>query len=245
MPARPIPRRTSGPRRHRTVALGVVSIATFGVCVALALLPQSSTTAARRGTRQPGQVFPVLDTPATPGDAVPPEVAASLTNSVDPEFTRADVRGARRILADEPGWLVVAADGELCLFYVLYALADPARGWKYEPPTVAHACVPEGEADAGDLVVAQSLGSSVAASDAARVAGVAPNGVRLVTVRSRRRSVEVPVDRDGYEVVVGEPVAVTFVTVHGGASLKHVIPVGTFSKSAAPQPAPRSAEDDG
>jgi len=186
--------------------------------------------------------FAVLQSPATPDDSLPQEVAGTLVSSVEPEFSSADIRRARRVLADRPTWLIRATDGELCLVGIVYPLAGSALRARFTP-TVTRECAPEGGAESGHLVGTQSLGVSVATSEMARVVGVVPNGtVSVVIVAQDGQRVLAAVERNAYEVIVREPVAVTFTTYHGHHRVTHEVTLATFNKrSVRPNPRPATA----
>jgi hypothetical protein len=191
---------------------------------------------------QPASNFAVLETAATPDDSLPQEVVGTLVSSSEPEFTSADIRSARRVLADKPTWLIRAANGELCLVGIVYPLTDSALRARFTP-TVTRECAAEGDAESGHLVGTQSLGVSVTTSVMARVVGVVPNGTASVVIVARdRQSVSAAVERNAYEAIVQEPVAVTFTTYHGDHRDAHEVTLATFNKrNARPNPHPATA----
>ena len=173
--------------------------------------------------------FAVFDDGPTPSDALSWEVAATLSRSVKPEFAEAEIKEARRVLANAPGWLVPAASGEICLVQLIYPVIGAVHG-EVLPPTPVTSCEPEALAEAGQLVGTHSLSSSVTRATDANVTGVVPNGVATVTIIARHgRSVIVDVVRNAYEVVVADPVAVRFITTSHGKPITHTVRLATFS----------------
>jgi hypothetical protein len=228
----PTVRRLSG-RCSRLAAAAAVAC----LCVASALWIAASV-----GHEPPRGVivrrsssFAVLETPATPDDSLPQEVVDALVHSVEPEITRTAMRTARRVLADNPTWLVRAPDGELCLVGIVYPLPG---SWlrAHFTPTVTRECAPERDAASGRLVGTQSLGVSVATSEMARVVGVVPNGTGSVVIVARDgQRAAAMVDRNAYELTVREPVALTFTTTHRGHRVTRHIALATFNKRDARQ----------
>jgi hypothetical protein len=176
--------------------------------------------------------FAVFDRAPTSSDALSAEVAATLSRSAQPEFGQAEIKEARRVLANEPGWLVPAANGEICLVQVIYPLVAKERG-EVLPPAPATACQSEALAKAGQLVGTRSLSASLTQATDSIVTGVAPNGVATVKiVSSRGRSTSVDVVRNAYEVAVADPVAVRFTTTSHGKPITHTVRLATFSSGA-------------
>ena len=173
--------------------------------------------------------FAVFDGAPTPSDALPAEVAATLTRSTKPEFGNAEIKDARRVLANDPGWLVPAANGEVCLVQLIYPLIAPAHG-EVLPPTPATSCAPEAQVQAGQLVGTHSLSASVTRVADSTVTGVVPDGVAAVTIiSSHARSTTLDVVRNAYEATVRDPVAVRFVTTSHGKPETHTVQLTTFS----------------
>jgi hypothetical protein len=171
----------------------------------------------------------------TPDDVIPAEMSAAIAQSERPEFTSADIRAARRVLSDDPGWLLPATNGEICLERTVYPLLTESKG-VVPPPTRSQSCATEAEVRAGRLVEAQALLTSGTQAKSSRVVGVVPNGVTTVTIVLRRRPhVSVEVIHNAYEAIVPDPIKVQFVTRRGSQLEEHVIPLITFStRSAAP-----------
>jgi hypothetical protein len=170
----------------------------------------------------------VLRSAGSPEDALPQVVVSSLRESVQPEFDPAALHSARRVLADQPVWLLTTG-GEVCLVRLVYPLVS-GRGL---PPLVTHECASPSVTAAGSLVVVQSLATSssdVGAS--ARVIGIAPDGISAVTIRCKGAvDVRVAVTRNAYEAIVSNPVAVSFLVRTNGRPRHTVIPVSTFQGS--------------
>jgi hypothetical protein len=171
----------------------------------------------------------VFEEAPTASDALTGKVDAMLLQSANYEFTKLDLREARRVLADAPGWLVPAANGKICLVELIYPLIVAIHG-EILPPTLSTTCEPEGSVQTGHLYSTRSLSPSAGEAGETNVTGVVPDGVAMVTIVSPGRpSTKVEVLRNAYEVVVADPVAVRFVaTKHGRRSLDTVKLV-TFS----------------
>jgi hypothetical protein len=186
--------------------------------------PESATVS------RPG--FAVFDDAPTPSDALTGEVAGTLSRSVQPEFGKAEIADARRVLANDPGWLVPAANGEICLVQLIYPVIGAVHG-EVLPPTPETACQPEALVEAGQLVGTHSLSASLTQATDSNVTGVAPNGVATVKIiSSRGRSTSVDVIRNAYEVVVADPIAVRFTTTSHGKPITHTVRLTTFSGGA-------------
>lgn len=135
--------------RPRSLAAGLCSIAAAVLLSACGSTNhKASTTAAKEAPASTG--FAVSRTPATPDDALPAEVATRLAESFKPKFTRADIRAARRVLAQTPAWLLPNGNGEVCLVHrvnsLVAATPDSAAASLYR-----HTCAPEGQAKQGSL----------------------------------------------------------------------------------------------
>jgi hypothetical protein len=185
-----------------------------------------------RSEIMPSPGFEVFGGSPTSFDTLPTEIAATLSRSVKPEFGRAEIADARRVLANDPGWLLPAANGEICLVQLIYPLIAAVHG-EALPPTPVTSCEPEALAEAGRLVGTHSLGSSVTRSADANVTGIAPNGVATVKIiASRGRSVTVDVVRNAYEAVIADPVAVRFIATSHRKAITHAVRLTTFSGGA-------------
>jgi hypothetical protein len=169
----------------------------------------------------------VLSVGRSPDDLLPPEVLMFLSESVRPEYTPADLRAARRVLANEPGWLLPAADGEICLVRVVYPLLS-GSGSASLPPTDSQVCESESGVLGGRLVETQSL-SATSAQGMTRVVGVVPDGVaKVLVVLAGGATAVVPVQRNAYEVIVRGPVAVRFVRRQDSRVTAHRIELSIF-----------------
>lgn len=186
---------------------------------------------------QPRLSLAVLAGAPTPDSTLPVDIAASLVRSQQPRFNSANVRDARRVLANDPGWLLPAANGELCLVRVIYPLVARSNGVVL-PTARSLTCASEAKIQAGRLVDVQALLTSGTKARESKVVGVAPNRVSTVTIISRDgRRLSVVVRQGAYEAVVANPIGLSFTTRHRGRPEKHVIPLTTFSgQSATPQP---------
>jgi hypothetical protein len=171
----------------------------------------------------------VFDGSPTPADALPPEIIAMLSRSSHPEFGKADIRAARRVLANDPGWLVPASNGEMCLVRLVYPLIAKVHSATL-PPIPLHTCATKHSAETGRLVETQSLATSGTRSHDNKIVGIAPNSVATVKILSDRGSdTTVDVIRNAYEAIVVDPVAVLFLTLGHGKVLTHTVPLTTFS----------------
>lgn len=194
----------------RRVFIGVLALA-LASCGAA---PRVSTSGA------PASSFAVLSSAPSGDDALPTDVVASLSRNVEREFSRADIRAARRVLANKPAWLIPAANGEMCLVARVYA---PASRGPVLPPTLTTDCAPEEAANSGEIVETQSVDNN---TQTVRLVGVVGDGVGTVAVVTRHGPpVVIDVIRNGYEALVRKPIAVTFLMRHGQHVTKHSIPV--------------------
>jgi hypothetical protein len=172
--------------------------------------------------------FAVFDVAPTPSDALAGDVASTLSKSAQPEFEQTEIKEARRVLANKPGWLVPAANGEICLVLLIYPVVGAVHG-EVLPPIPTTACQPEALAKAGRLVGTHSLSASLTRTTSSDVTGIAPNGVTSVMVVP---SLSVDVVRNAYEVVVADPVAVRFTTRSHGKSITRTVRLTTFNGGA-------------
>jgi len=205
-------------------------------CAIMALSAMLSACGAVSDRPQPATMSPsdfaVFDDAPAPSDALTGEVAAALLRSLQPEFGKAQIKEARRVLANDPGWLIPAANGEVCLVQLIYPVIGVVHG-EALPPAPVTSCEPEVLAEAGQLVGTHSLSASLTQAADSNVTGVAPNGVATVKiVSSHGRSITVDVVRNAYEVVVRDPVAVRFTTTSHGKPTPHTVRLTTFSGGA-------------
>lgn len=176
--------------------------------------------------------FAVFDGVPTSSDSLPAEVATALSRSVQLAFGKAEIREARRVLVNAPGWLVPAANGKICLVELIDPLVAKEDG-QVLPPATTMSCAPEASAEAGRLVGTRSLSASLTKATDSNVTGVAPNGVATVKIIvSHGRSLTVDVVRNAYEAVVADPVAVRFTTTSHGKRITHTVRLATFSSGA-------------
>jgi hypothetical protein len=220
----------------------LLTMHTFSTAVACGVMASSSLLTSCGATHHstvaalPSAGFAVFDSVPVADDTVPREVATALSQSAHPEFSNADIRAARRVLANSPGWLIPATNGALCLVRLVYPLVASVDGTA-SAPIPSQTCAPESAAQAGRLVETQSLATSGTQARDAKVVGVVPNGVTTVDILLRHRSsMTVAVIRNAYEAVVAAPFAVRFVTSRHGDQ-RVTIPLTTFStRSRSPQP---------
>jgi hypothetical protein len=167
-------------------------------------------------------------------EALPHEVAQSLSSSVRPEFAVAETRVAVRVDPLRPIWLVLAKNGELCLVRVVYAVGQGAHD-AVLPPSVAQSCASEAEAENGRLVETLTPGSSTRDARRSDVFGVVPNGVRTVTVVSRGGSSRtLAVRHNAYADSFNDPTEVRFVTHGGQRASRHRVPLAAVSQNLSP-----------
>jgi hypothetical protein len=222
-------------KRH---PLAVLMVST---CFAVASVYLIGSCGATRHTAAvntpPSAAFEVFDDASTADDLLPREAAAALSQSPEPEFTEVDIRDARRVLAEDPVWLVPTTNDELCLVRVVYPLVATAHGKALSPATT-HTCTTEAAAQAGRLVETESLAASPSGSRSTRVVGVAPNGVLTVAITSTVHThTTVAVDRNAYETVLDDPDVVTFVTHRDHRPVTQAVPLAFFnSLTASRQP---------
>jgi hypothetical protein len=198
--------------------LGAAIILCAGL-VGLSLMRTSHDTA----PRAVAPALSVLDSPATGDDTLPAQVVTFLSDASEPEFSAEDRRQARRILANDPGWLVPASGGELCLVRVTYPASMNARNGGLAP-AVSDRCLPQEAVEAGQLVEVATLEASVVAGPTRIVVGIVPDGVSAVDVKSASGGTStVPVDRNAYEVVTRAPTLVRFRQPAGETSVPREI----------------------
>jgi hypothetical protein len=167
--------------------------------------------------------FAVFQSPATRRDALPPSMARYLLTASKPAFSITDIRDARKVLSKQEGWLIPAAEGELCLARVVYPLL-PTNNGKRLPPSLSQTCASETEAVDGRLLETQSLSTTFAKRLPTFVDGIVPDGVHHVVVRSiGDASKAVPVVRNAYEVIVVNPRSVTFVAEQAGRRRRYIV----------------------
>jgi hypothetical protein len=212
------------------------------ICTAAAfcfLLTSCGATSHRPANEvKPSSRLAVLLNPPSPADAIPNEVTASLEASVKPEFSRADIHAARRVLADSPGWVVPAANGEICFVRLVYPLQVAGQSTTLSP-IPSQICASEAEAQNGRLVETQSLATSGTHSRETKILGVAPNGVDAIDiVVSHGSSIILPVIRNAYETIAANPVAVRFIKLRDGRPITHEVPLKTFSATSPSPTAP-------
>lgn len=180
--------------------------------------------------------FAVLGKGPTQDDVVPSEVGSVLSGNQGAGFTRTDLRAARRVLPDDPGWLVPASEHQICLVRLIYPLI-PRVGDTTLGPVPSSRCATEGDARSGRLVETQALMTVGTRPKSTVVIGILPNGITGATIISRGGSgTLVMVINNAYYGVVLDPVSVRFITHDHGQVEHHVIPLTTFNaQNTAPQ----------
>jgi hypothetical protein len=184
---------------------GVALLACACVVVAALVIGEGPEKRMPQGTVRSG--LATLEAPAAEGDALPSQVVASLATSVNHEFTPQDLRRARRVLSDQPAWLLPASGGEICLVRVVY----PRVQYADLEPLISPSCASRAGIEAGELVEVESHSASAARARAC-VVGIVPDGVTAVDVESTEHQVtRVPVMRNAFEAFVGDPARAWFV----------------------------------
>jgi hypothetical protein len=193
---------------------GVALLACVSVVVVALVIGEALKKRVPQGIVRAG--LATLEAPAGEGDALPPQVVASLAANVHYEFTPQDLRRARRVLAEQPGWLVPASEGDICLVRVVYPRVQNGD----LEPLVVPSCASRAGIEAGELVEVESHWASAGRPDA-RVVGIVPDGVTAMDVESTEHQVTpVPVMRNAFEAIVGNPARAWFVGRMGGGHSK-------------------------
>lgn len=176
--------------------------------------------------------FAVFNQASTAGDVIPREVATTLAQSTQPEFSYNDIQAARRVLPDEPGWLVPAVNGELCLVRLVYPLTSSVHGAPLSPRP-SRTCASESTTLAGGLVVTASLATS---GKATQVFGIVPDGVTSVKIVVREgHAVRIGVLRNAYSAIVLQPVKVEFLTIRNHHTMTEAVPLSVSAiRNTAP-----------
>jgi hypothetical protein len=239
MPADPAHRddaETASQRVTRPRLRVLLGVAVVACAVAGAVVLTRDPGATRVGIRPT-----VLGIPGTAEEVLPAAVTEFLSNASEPGFAPADRRKARRVLANQPGWLIPASDGELCLVRVTYPISD--AGGRDLSPAVSDQCEPTEAVQAGKLVEVQTLGASAAAAPMRLVVGIAPEGVSVVKIEAKNGSVaSVPVNQNAYEATVRMPTRVLFTrtiglrTVQGSVTLPKIGGAGGSPRQAPTTP---------
>lgn len=212
---------------------GVALLACASVVVAALVIGGVPEKRVPQGSVRSG--LATLEAPAAEGDALPSQVVASLAASVHHEFSAQDLRRARRVLADQPAWLLPASEGEICLVRVVY---PRVQNWDLGP-LVVPSCDSRAGVEAGELVEVESRLASAARAKA-RVVGIVPDGVTAVDVESTEHQVtRVPVMRNAFEAIVGDPVRAWFVRRVGDrSSVEPIALAGIPTNGATGPPVP-------
>jgi hypothetical protein len=215
------------PTKSRARGVGSIAatqVVTAFLLVALAGCGTASKLHVPKSLPKPvSSPFAVMRTPASSDDTLPQWVARSLTNGDEPTLSTQDLKGARRVLANQQGWLVPAPEDELCLVRVIQPLASEAGG-THLYPSVKRACANQAETDNGRLVETQSLSTTVAECVPTRVVGIVPNSVSEVTIKGAGgASTRVDVERNAYEDVLINPSSVSFAATEDGHGHRYVV----------------------
>ena len=184
----------------------------------------------------------VLRAPRTADDAIPSWVAHFLAKSEEPTLSDENIAGARRVLANQQGWLLPAPESELCLAMVVDPLLPEVNGQRLYP-SAKLACASEAEAQQGRLVVTQSLSPNFVKRLPTRVIGIVPDGVSEVTIRGADGvSARVAIIRNAYEDVLVNPSSVSFTATTGGHRQRYEVPLASAAgTSSTPYRATKTA----
>jgi len=149
--------------------------------------------------------FAVLRSRRTSDDGLPASALHALASSRRPYFAASSYRGARRVLASPPAWLLSANGGDLCLVHIIYPLLSSFHG-ELLAPTPTFTCGSPAQARQGRLLDVQSLSTTATARAPALVLGVLPDGIGSVTIGSRDGpDVTAPVLRNAFAAKIRAP----------------------------------------
>jgi len=168
---------------------------------------------------------------------MPLEVIEALLHSENTRFDEADVLAAKRVLADEPGWLVPSVSGDQCLVRLVYPVAGFAKN-NTLPPIPLWNCVSRAAAQAGHLIETQVVTLAGTKPLHTKVIGIVPDGTQEVYIATRGgRRLVVPVNQNAYEAIVENPVSVRFTVAVGKDKYsERVVPLATFNaRNLVPQ----------
>jgi hypothetical protein len=214
------------------------------VAIAAVLLTFAGCGAAQRSqpTNKPTPLaFAVLRAPGAVEDAVPSWVARGLLAGTEPALSSGDIESARRVLANQQGWLIPAPEDELCLVRVVEPLVSEAGG-HHLYPSVKRSCVSQVQAEQGRLYETQSLSTTFAKRLPTRVVGIVPDGVGEVTIHwDGGAAASVPVIRNAYEDVVINPSSIAFAVAKGDRDQRYVVQLPSVAGARPSRYQPRSA----
>ncbi len=224
------------PRSSDTGSIALVRVGIGALLVALAGCGAAQT--ARQPPKSPSpSTLAVLRAPRTADDAVPSWVARFLTKNGEPMLSTEDLEDARRVLANQQGWLVPAPENELCLALVVDPLVPEVNGQRLYP-SVKRSCVTRAEVEQGRLAETLSLIPNFAKRIPTRVTGIVPDGVSEVTIRGASATAKVTVIRNAYEDILINPSSVSFTATTDGHRQHYVVPLAS---AAGTSPAPYHA----
>jgi hypothetical protein len=201
----------------------------------------SSKKPRRLSSAVSASAFAVLQTPDSASEAMPSWVSHDLVANGEPSLSSADVRGARRVLANQQAWLIPAPEGKLCLARIVDPLVSQINGERLYP-SLTRSCASLAETEAGQLHESQSLSTSFKRRMPTRVVGVVPDGVSKVTINYEGgASTEVTVTRNAYEDVLINPSSVSFTATASSHSHRYVFKLSSVAgASSTPYDAGRS-----
>jgi len=157
---------------------------------------------------------------------MPSWVTHFLATSDGPVLSAEDIEGARRVLANQQGWLVPAPENELCLALVVNPLVPEMNGRRLYP-SIKRSCATQAEVEQGRLTETLSLSPTFANRIPTRVTGIAPNGVSEVTIRGVDATATVTVIRNAYEYILINPISVSFTATMDGHRRHYVVPLAS------------------
>jgi hypothetical protein len=222
--------RGAGSIAFTRLAICAALVALAGCGTAHKLLQPGASPSAPPAHSAPSarSAFAVLRAPGSANDVVPSWVARHLLHGNESTFSAADIKDARRVLADQQGWLIPAADDELCLVRVIEPLVSQAGGESLSP-SVERSCAGQAQAEQGRLAGTQSLSTTFARRLPTRVVGIVPDGVREVTIHWAGGASTIAVARNAYEDTLINPSSVSFIAAGSGHRHLYVVPLSSVA----------------
>jgi hypothetical protein len=215
-------RRGAGPSVLVPLAVFVLVAGCLGGC-------GSSQKRHRLSTAVKASAFAVLHTPGSGDEQMPSWVSHDLVANGEPTLSATNVRGARRVLANQQAWLIPAPEGKLCLARIVNPLVPEINGERLYP-SLTRSCASLSETEAGQLHESQSLSTSFKRRMPTRVVGVVPDGVSEVTINYEDSgSTKVTVTRNAYEDVLINPSSVSFTATARNHSHRYVVKLSSVA----------------
>lgn len=222
----------TGPAYLRLAAVSRFSKRAVGVIVVtVALAGCAASHDSQKLTSPKKWSVAVLGMPRIQGDQIPIRVARALLRSGRLQIDARDFQAARRVFRTPGGWLLPGSKGRLCLVRVVEPLVRDGDGGSL-PPSSRAECATQEAFEAGRLFETQSLSPMLISRPPTRVAGITPNGVRLVKITAGGKTKTVRVVRNAYSAIARAPTSLSFVVTRAGKQSRRVVPlpsVGTIS----------------